>query len=142
MTNDFVCFIYEFPIRVTMTMNVEGTVKNSDDVVKEEVPDAKGIKIQWLISDKDGSDRIYLRKFTMEPGADMTLHSHPDTEHVQYYIKGKVKLFMSSDEYDVEAGDSVFIPAGVKHKYVNLSTEEAIFLCMIPGGDTVTNLEE
>ncbi|MFO8109045.1 MAG: cupin domain-containing protein [Thermoplasmata archaeon] len=122
-------------------MKEAGTVKDSEKVVKESVPNAEGIEIQWLISQEEGSDRIYMRKFTLAPGADMKLHSHPHTEHIQYYLKGEVKLIMGSNEYDVSAGDSIYIPPGVKHKYMNKGTADAEFLCMISGGEIETKIE-
>ncbi len=125
-----------------ITMRFKGEVKKSDDVIMEDVPNSKGIKIQWLISEEDGSERISMRKFTMEPGGDMKLHVHPDTEHVQYYLKGRVKLVIESKEYHVGSGDCIFIPAGVKHKYVNTGDEKAVFLCMIPSGEVETNMAE
>jgi len=133
--------IYEWVFVILIAMKGKGVVKNSTEIIKEDVPNADKVKIQWLISDNDGSQGIYMRKFTMQPGADMKLHSHPNTEHLQYYLKGEVKLHMGDDEYEVGEGDSIFIPAGVRHKYKNIGEEEAVFLCIVPGGNSETVLQ-
>ncbi|MFO7992063.1 MAG: cupin domain-containing protein [Thermoplasmata archaeon] len=117
-----------------------GMVKSSHGVEVEEVEGAEGITIQKLIVEKHGSKNIRMRKFTMKPGAWMVLHEHENIEHLQYFLKGKVKLTMGDEVYDVKKDDIVFIPVGAAHKYENKGDEEAQFLCIIPNKEVKTDI--
>ncbi|MGM7722950.1 helix-turn-helix domain-containing protein [Metabacillus sp. Hm71] len=49
-------------------------------------------------------------------------------EEVAFVLKGKIKVYLNDEEYILEAGDSVKIPAYMKHKWENLFKEEAVIL--------------
>ncbi len=119
-----------------------GAVIDSHQVEKNEVERATKIDIQWLISDGEGSDNIYMRKFTIKPGGSMGYHKHDQTEHVQYILKGSIELVMDGENYSVSKGDAVFIPEDVPHSYVNTGNDDAEFLCIIPSGNMNTELLE
>ncbi len=119
-----------------------GAVIDSSDVEKENVERADMIDIQWLIAENEGSDNIYLRKFTIKPGGSMGYHKHYGTEHVQYILNGTIKLVMDEEEYIVKKGSAVFIPKDVPHSYENPGDVDAEFLCIIPSGDVETEVLE
>ncbi len=118
----------------------KGAVIHASDVEKDEVED--GINIQWLIAKNQGSKKIHLRRFVMEPGSMMPLHSHNNCEHLQYYLKGKVKVKIDEHEYKVGEGDAVFIPVGAAHSYTNICEEKAVFLCIVPAVDIETEMRD
>ncbi len=120
----------------------KGTVIYADNVEMEEVENAIGISIQWLISKEQGSNKMHLRRFVMEPGAVMPLHSHSNCEHVQYYLKGRVIVQIEDREYKVGKGDAVFIPVGAAHSYSNIGDGRAAFLCMVPMIDIETTMQD
>ncbi|MEK4759802.1 XRE family transcriptional regulator [Viridibacillus sp. FSL E2-0187] len=49
-------------------------------------------------------------------------------EEVAYILEGKIKLYLDEDEYVLEVGDSVKIPANLKHKWENNFVENAVVL--------------
>ncbi|WP_088071226.1 helix-turn-helix domain-containing protein [Gottfriedia luciferensis] len=49
-------------------------------------------------------------------------------EEVAYIMEGKIKLYLDTEEYILEAGDSVKIPANLKHKWENIFNQEAVVL--------------
>lgn len=49
-------------------------------------------------------------------------------EEVAFILEGKIKLFLDDEEYILEAGDSVKIPAHMKHKWENNFNENAAIL--------------
>ena len=120
----------------------EEVVKNSIDVERVEVERAEEIGIQKLITEDDGSENIHLRKFTMQPGGSMGLHSHDNAEHVQYVLKGIIKVTIGDSEYTVREGFSLFIPRKTPHSYENIGNTEAEFLCIIPSVDVHTEMKE
>lgn len=116
----------------------QGVVINSKDVEKKEVEGADSIDIQWLISEEQGSENIYMRKFTIKPGGSMVYHKHSNTEHVQYVLQGTIDVLMDGEEYKFDKGDAIFIPKNTPHSYENNGKIDAVFLCMIPSGETQT----
>jgi transcriptional regulator with XRE-family HTH domain len=49
-------------------------------------------------------------------------------EEVAYILEGKIKLYLGEEEYILEAGDSVKIPANFKHKWENNFSQNAVVL--------------
>jgi transcriptional regulator with XRE-family HTH domain len=49
-------------------------------------------------------------------------------EEVAYILEGKIKVNLDEAEYILEAGDSVKIPAYMKHKWENTFDEKAVIL--------------
>ncbi|PCR91483.1 cupin domain-containing protein [Natrinema ejinorense] len=63
--------------------------------------------------------------------ADHSSGQHPREEAVD-----------GDEEYEVEAGDSLLIPAGTVHWYRNESDERGAFICAVPNGDDEIELLE
>ncbi|GKU82976.1 helix-turn-helix domain-containing protein [Niallia sp. NCCP-28] len=49
-------------------------------------------------------------------------------EEVAFVLEGKIKVLLDNEEYMLETGDSVKIPAYMKHKWENNSSENAVIL--------------
>ncbi|KON67747.1 helix-turn-helix domain-containing protein [Peribacillus butanolivorans] len=49
-------------------------------------------------------------------------------EEVAFILEGKIKVYLGEEEYLLEAGDSVKIPANLKHKWENNFSENAVVL--------------
>ncbi|MDV7766601.1 helix-turn-helix domain-containing protein [Peribacillus sp. CSMR9] len=49
-------------------------------------------------------------------------------EEVAFILEGKIKLYLGEEEYLLEAGDSVKIPANLKHKWENNFSQNAVVL--------------
>ncbi|SOC15743.1 XRE family transcriptional regulator [Ureibacillus xyleni] len=49
-------------------------------------------------------------------------------EEVAYVLEGKIKVYLSNEEYILETGDSVKIPPYMKHKWENNFSEHAVIL--------------
>ncbi len=88
--------------------------------------------IQVLIGPEDGAPHFLTRKFTLLPGGRIPKHRHPDLEHEQYVLSGRMRLLLGEEVFEVEAGQAVYIPPGVPHAYANEGPEPVEFLCMIP----------
>lgn len=44
---------------------------------------------------------------------------HPETDQILYFVEGKGEAIMDKTVIPIEAGDAVFIPAGVEHNFRN-----------------------
>lgn len=106
-------------------------VRRADDLPTETVGAGSGTERQVLIGAETGPN-FQMRRFIMQPGGGMPRHTNT-VEHEQYVLKGRARIGIGSEVFDVEAGDVVFIPAGVPHWYRASDGEESFeFLCMVP----------
>jgi quercetin dioxygenase-like cupin family protein len=108
--------------------------KNYLDIEEEKVTIAgsTGVTVRWLITKNDGATRYAMRRFEIQPGGKIELHSHPE-EHEIYVLSGKARVF-NDEGYETTSvsGDILFIPPFKKHGYETLSNVPFIFLCVIP----------
>ncbi|MCS6770096.1 MAG: cupin domain-containing protein [Candidatus Caldarchaeum sp.] len=116
-------------------------VKHSNETQAQSVERASRTFIQWLVDSRDGSENIYLRKFTIKPGGWIPSHSHPEIEHVQYVLRGEYEVVLDGETRKVKAGDVVFIPSKTVHSYRNTGSEDAEFLCIITSKPYTTKWE-
>ena len=76
---------------------------------------------------------LWMGKVVIPPGGRTKAHLHEAHESAVYVLSGTIRVYhgpgLSAEPLTSEAGDFVFIPAGVPHVAVNTSeTEEAIAL--------------
>ncbi len=112
----------------------EPTIRRSDDVEYEPVGAADGMSKGVLIADEHGAPNFAIRRFVLEPGAEVPAHTNA-VEHEQYVLEGEYVVGIDDEEYRVSAGDSVLIPAETVHWYHNDGDEPGAFLCAVPNGD-------
>lgn len=109
-------------------------VRKLDGIKSEDVTSygSTGTKIQWLISKEQGAPRFAMRLFTLEPGAVIGIHGHPE-EHEIYVIQGEMDLIAEdSKRTRVNTTDAIYMPPDEKHGYENIGTEVVKFICVIP----------
>jgi len=66
----------------------------------------------------------------MEAGGGMPLHTN-SVEHEQYVLSGRGRVNIGDQVREVEAGDVLYIPAGIPHSYEVLEGPFE-FLCIVP----------
>lgn len=129
-------------------------VKRATDIEYEAVGAADGMSKGVLLDESDGAPNFALRRFTLEPGASVPKHTN-EVEHEQYVLAGSYTVGVremskpspadgeavdDDEEFTVNAGDSLLIPAGAVHWYRNDSELEGAFLCVVPNGDDSIDL--
>ena len=108
--------------------------KHFRDVAEEEVTLANsvGVTIRWLITEHDGAQRYAMRRFVIQPGGRIGLHSHPE-EHEIYVLSGEARIFDDTGfETVAVSGEALFVSPYERHGYENLGSVPFIFLCVIP----------
>lgn len=105
------------------------SVRHVDTLPAEVVKAGKDTKIQVLIGPDQGPN-FALRRFIMEPGGGMPLHTNK-VEHEQYVLRGSARVQIGDDVHDVKEGDVVYIPGGVQHNY-EAGDQGFEFLCVVP----------
>ncbi len=94
------------------------------------VKSAEKTSIQILISPEEAPN-FAMRRFIMEPGGGMPKHTNA-VEHEQFVLRGRARVGIGDDVFEVEANATLFIPAGTPHWYQVLSNEPYEFLCLVP----------
>ena len=105
-------------------------VRKAGEVPLEVVTGGTATARQVLIGE-ELSPHFAIRRFVMEPGGGMPLHTNT-VEHGQYVLTGGATIRIGDDTVQVAAGDSVHIPAGVPHAYSVNGNERFEFLCVVP----------
>ncbi|MFC6731098.1 cupin domain-containing protein [Haladaptatus sp. DYSN1] len=124
-----------------MTETPVPLVRRAADIEYEPVGAAEGMQKGVLLSEDQGAPHFAIRRFVLDPGASVPKHTN-EVEHEQYVLAGEYTVGIGDEEYTVSAGDSLLIPAGVVHWYLNESDEEGSFLCAVPNGDDAIELVE
>ena len=61
---------------------------------------------------------------SLKPGEEIGLETHPSTDQFFRFEGGKGKCSIDGNEYKVENGDAIVIPAGSKHNVINTDSIE------------------
>ena len=112
----------------------------SSSIPVQSVPAGTGTTRQVLIGPEVGPN-FALRKFSMEPGGGMPLHTNT-VEHEQYVLGGRARVVIGEDVLEVQKDDVVFIPGGVPHSYTSIGDEPFEFLCVVPNLPDETRIVE
>lgn len=67
----------------------------------------------------------------LKPGEDIGEEIHSDNDQFFRFEKGEGKVVIDGNEYEVEDGSAVVVPAGAKHNVINVSTTEDLKLYTI-----------
>ncbi len=90
-----------------------------------------GTTIRVLI-DKETAPNFIMRRFEIEPGGHIGVHSHP-AEHEIFVLQGELLLVGGDGTKTlVRDGEFVFVPPNEPHGYENMSVKPAAFICVIP----------
>ncbi|WP_247003730.1 cupin domain-containing protein [Halosolutus gelatinilyticus] len=119
----------------------EPLIRSDTEIEYEAVDAADGLRKGVLIGDEHGAPNFAIRRFVLDSGAEVPKHTN-EVEHEQYVLEGAYTVGIEDEEYDVEAGDSLLIPAGAVHWYRNDGDEQGAFLCAVPNGDDAIELLE
>ncbi|MEM7582110.1 MAG: cupin domain-containing protein [Acidobacteriota bacterium] len=107
-------------------------VKHADSVESQEVSAGRATHTQVLLGPQDGAPNFAMRRFTMGEGGGMPLHVN-SVEHEQYVLRGRARVGIGDEVYEVGADDVLYIPAGESHFYEVVEAPFE-FLCMVPNG--------
>ena len=105
-------------------------IKHVSEFPAEAVEAGEQTERQVLIG-PDQAPNFAMRRFIMQPGGGIPAHTNT-VEHEQYVLRGRAKIGIGNETYDVKAGDVAFIPAGTPHWYEVEGEEPFEFLCVVP----------
>ncbi len=100
-------------------------------VEPEEVPEATGANVRWLIDEEKGAPNFAMRVFEVEPGGKSPAHSHW-YEQEMFILSGEGRLKGEGESFALSKGTVMYIPPFEEHKILNESDETLTFICCIP----------
>jgi quercetin dioxygenase-like cupin family protein len=104
--------------------------KSATAVGWREVSVGTGARSQVLLGPDDGMPHFAMRRFQMDVGGGMPLHTNT-VEHEQYVLRGRARIRIGDRVHEVGPEDVLSIPAGMPHAYEVVEGPFA-FLCMVP----------
>lgn len=120
-------------------------IRDSEEIEYEAQDAAAGLHKGVLIGAAQDAPNFRMRRFLLEAGKTVPKHTNA-VEHEQYVLEGEYVVGIREDgtenEYEVEPGDSLLIPAGTVHWYRNTGDTDAAFICVVPNGEDEIELAE
>ena len=115
-------------------------VRPADDVPFNQVAAGRDTSMQVLVGPAEGAPNFVLRRFRMEKGGGIPLHTN-EVEHEQYVLHGRANIRIGTELHDVRANDTLYIPAGVPHSYEVVEAPFE-FLCVVPNAPDRIRMQE
>ena len=80
-----------------------------------------GVMTRMLISGRNGARSLCLFEQFVDPGKGAPTHRH-SVEEVLTVMAGAAEVWLDDDRVTVTAGQSVIVPAGIRHGFTNVGT--------------------
>ncbi|HEX9580237.1 MAG TPA: cupin domain-containing protein [Gemmatimonadales bacterium] len=113
-----------------MTTKLAETVRPADAAPSQPVTAGTATRMQVLVGPEQGAANFVMRRFTMETGGGMPLHTN-QVEHEQYVLRGRARIRIGDRVHEVGPDHTLFIPAGAPHAYEVVEAPFE-FLCVVP----------
>ena len=82
--------------------------------------------LQWFASGSIGNaEGLTLGRARIEASNSNPRHCHPTCEEALYLLSGRIVHTLGDEEFTLEAGDTICIPAGIFHNATNIGSERA-----------------
>lgn len=108
----------------TTSTNTRELVVKADKRKKMILPERDNILYELLSPDLNGSIELALMKLTPSSDSSEELLEH-EGEEVAFVLEGKINLLLDNSVIPLDTGDSVRIPNGMRHKWMNDYEEDA-----------------
>jgi quercetin dioxygenase-like cupin family protein len=82
----------------------------------------------WRTTDRDGGEVLHIEAW-VDPGGGVTPHIHPAMEERFTVLAGNPSFLAGRKWQAAAPGETVVVPAGVRHAYRNRDAEIAHFVC-------------
>ena len=84
-------------------------------------------------TDSDGGFAV-LEQTVLAKGAGVPLHFHPEQDEMFYVLDGAYRFKVGDESFDLQTGDSIFLPRKVPHAWM-LTSEKGTTHCLVqPAG--------
>ncbi|MFW9831310.1 MAG: cupin domain-containing protein [Candidatus Thorarchaeota archaeon] len=87
--------------------------------------------IRWLINRDNGARTFAMRRFEIQPGGEIPLHTH-EADHEIYILSGEGVVLTNEQEVEVKPDMFLYVPPNEEHGYRNSGDNPLVFICIIP----------
>jgi quercetin dioxygenase-like cupin family protein/type 1 glutamine amidotransferase len=92
--------------------------------------------LTWYVSrELKNSDTMTIGEAVIKPGQENPRHYHPNCDEVLHVLKGRILNSMGDKSVVMNEGDTVSIPAGIRHNAKNIGTENAVLAISFSSAD-------
>ncbi|HHY46414.1 MAG TPA: cupin domain-containing protein, partial [Firmicutes bacterium] len=91
----------------------------------------EGVRVRWLISEKNGATRYAMRVFEVDPGRTIPLHNHWQ-EQEMYVLEGTGTISDGERKWELSPNTVIFVPPDEPHEIHNTGSGVLCFICVIP----------
>jgi quercetin dioxygenase-like cupin family protein len=81
-----------------------------------------------VLTEADNAKALAGHFSVLFPGGDVPYHYHEKRECLIFIVDGQIVEIVEGKEYPVQAGDTIFIPAGERHKMENRTDRDARYV--------------
>jgi quercetin dioxygenase-like cupin family protein len=91
--------------------------------------------LTWLASRPLTGSALTFGRVVIRPGRSNPRHAHDNCEEVLYLLSGRLRHSFGDKTVEMEAGDTLVVPAGVLHNAVNTGDTDADMIVAYSSGD-------
>ena len=103
------------------------------DVENTPLPGHHNMVIKKIVSPKGviKDEKIDFGVSVYNPNAHVEGAVHEDVYHIFYLMKGKLTGILDGERREFVEGDVIYIPPGVRHEFLNETSEPAVIVAVI-----------
>jgi len=87
----------------------------------------------WKLLAEETNGVFFLLEDAMGQGKTTPLHRHPEADEMTYVLEGEIVVNVNGTESRVGTGGMSFVPRGVSHAFVVVSTSARLLTMQTPG---------
>jgi quercetin dioxygenase-like cupin family protein len=106
------------------------SIHRKQDLVSEK--STNGMIVTSLSGPEMGDKMITVKEILLDPGSEIPVHLHPDTEETHFLIEGELTSILGDNEFTMKSRDCMMAPTGMPHGMKNNSDKVARLLVMFP----------
>ena len=112
-------------------MTLTSIVRNAGEGDKQSF--AGGGLHLWKLLAEETSGAFFLFEDTMVKDKTTPLHLHPEAHEITYVIDGEIEVQADDNRSRVRSGGMSFVPKGVAHAFIVVSSEARLITLQSPG---------
>jgi len=98
--------------------------------------------LTWFASEKIGNSKLQtVGRCVIDAGQCNPRHYHPNCEEILYVLEGSVLHTFGDESLEMEAGDTITVPAGIMHNAINNGSGQAVMHITFSSADRQTVAE-
>lgn len=87
-----------------------------------------------IISRKDTGNELSVFAYTGYEKIGPSLHLHYKQDEIFYVVEGEYRFVVGEETMELNAGDTIFLPRGIPHSWIQLTDHGRLFYAVQPAG--------